>query len=875
VVKKTAKKTAKKVTKKVTKKNKCGSCGELGHNARVCDQKAGDVPTTGAMEELTKEREPQAPLAPEEAFDFDSLALASTLEGASKPAGADCAPGETPPGAKLKIPKRKKGRTKAQDSFWAATKKAMAPDSLAEAGELVLDIPRLSSGNFGLDVALFGGIPQGRFVRITGAPKSAKTGTCLNTVAEYMANHCSECFQRECDCKNRDVPEVLWIDIEHRLDSMLRWVQAHGVNLDCLRVLGPPTGQDVIDMVDHIIRSAPQAKIGLIVIDSIAHITSQDEIKKATKKGPTVGRNAMLMNSGWRKWTSAFHSLGINNARKPTILCINQEREKVGVTYGCFHEDTPVMFADGNQLPIREVVERRLSGPVLSWNGSEIVEREITGWHENGVLLPDEDWLTFRMTGTGGRRGAMGFTCTPNHVLVTGDGKEVPAASVRVGDQLLSWYEAGLSRSEREIVMGSLLGDGGLDRPHGNDNVCSFALTNNEQLDYLDWKLKQLRTLGFTSTKIMSGLTYRSTSSFELGLLRKQFYRFREDGSEYRTLPPDVVASASPLTLAVWYMDDGCFKALHNNATICAKRLSQEEGDVVAKILADRFKADRSAMSGRKTRCEAPSSVYFKHGLIHFTSAAFHSFSAYICEFVHPSLAYKLIPDHRAVARGASLPPPDPMRRTPIPVEVVKIHKSKRKMRTKRKYDLAIADDSFYLVGGDSRGVVVHNSPITEPGGKGQGYASTVDLRFTSGPPNFMVWKPAKEAEKKKDPTFEGVWEVKQKGYNSTFKPGQDQTPDFATINYIVKASGHCPAGRNGDFNYWLKSAHGRRCGDVDNALQLWTYAKRYDLIESDGGMKKLFGHEAKTYDALETAFRADPRAQRKAWVKLMGMLLK
>jgi RecA/RadA recombinase len=360
---------------------------------------------------------------------------------------------------------------------------------MASAGELSLDIPRISSGNFGIDVALYGGIPQGRFIRITGLPKSAKTGTCLNAVAEYQANHCSECFQRKCDCKDRDVPEVLWIDIEHRIDSMLRWVQGHGVNLDCLRVMGPPTGQNVVDLVDHVIRSAPQAKIGLIVIDSIAHITSKDEINKATLDGPTVGRNAMLMNSGWRKWTSAFHSLGIDNPRKPTVLCINQIRHKVGQNYG---------------------------------------------------------------------------------------------------------------------------------------------------------------------------------------------------------------------------------------------------------------------------------------------------------------------------------------------------------------------------------------SPETLPGGIGQGYASTVDLRFSAGPPNFLVWDAKKE-----------LYVPKQKGYGSTFKPKPDQTPDYITINYRVTASGHCPYGRSGDFNYWLKSAHNHRCGDTDNGLQLWQYCKRYKLVEQEGHTKRLFGHEARTFDALETAFRNDPRAQRKAWVKLMGMLTK
>ena len=489
--KKAAKKTS--TTRTVT----CGVCGGSGHNARSCPEKA-DSPAP-EKKPTTKKKAP----APEEVFDIGNAVSASSMKGAekleSKPAAAlDITPepepappvvdpSVPPPGAKVKIPKRKKKPSKAEESFWAATTKKLAPGAMARAGDLSMAIPRISSGNFGLDVALYGGLPQGRFIRITGMPKSAKTGTCLNAVASFQANHCSECFQRKCDCKDRDVPQVLWIDIEHRMDQMLGWVQSHGVNLDCLRIMGPPTGQNVVDLVDHVIRQAPVAKIGLIVIDSIAHITSKDEINKATLDGPTVGRNAMLMNAGWRKWTSAFHSLGIDNPRKPTVLCINQIRQKVGVNYG---------------------------------------------------------------------------------------------------------------------------------------------------------------------------------------------------------------------------------------------------------------------------------------------------------------------------------------------------------------------------------------SPETLPGGMGQGYASTVDLRFSSGLPNFVVWDAKKE-----------TWVVKQKGYKSSFKPKPDQTPDFVTINYRVTASGHCPAGRSGEFNYWLKSAHGHRCGDPDNGLQLWEYCKRYDLIEVEGMTKRLYGHEARTFDGLREAFRADPRAQQKAWVKLMGIL--
>ena len=268
-----------------------------------------------------------------------------------------------------------------------------------------MDIPRISTGNFGLDVALYGGVPQGRIVRFWGLPKSGKTGSCLNTVASYQKTHCSECYQRKCDCKDRDVPYVVWVDAENRMNSMLYWPESHGINLDCMKIMTPPTGQNVVDFVDHIIREEDTAKVGLIVVDSIAHIVSMDELNKPTLDGQTVGRSAYLMNQAWKRWTSAVHSLGIKNERKPTILCINQIRQKVGQMFGCFHGDTPVMFADGSQHSIRDVVQNELPGPVLSWDGNEIVERKITGWHNNGPLNETEKWLTFKTTGTGGARG--------------------------------------------------------------------------------------------------------------------------------------------------------------------------------------------------------------------------------------------------------------------------------------------------------------------------------------------------------------------------------------------------------------------------------------------------------------------------------------
>lgn len=344
----------------------CGNCGGEGHNARKCpdkvtktskkktpkkkpskkstpkaDAKLEDAVTredavdtikqVGEAASIDKETVDKAvdtvKNMPDEAFDLDGP------EGAQVEAPEEEESSEHQAAA-LNTPQRKRKRSKAELAFWEKSTEKIAPDAVAEASTLSMQIPRISTGNFGLDVALYGGIPQGRIVRFFGQPKSAKTGSCLNTVATYQREHCSECFQKVCSCKNRDVPDVLWVDAENRMSSMLYWPASHGINLDCLKIMSPPTGQNVVDFVDHIIRSQEIAKIGLIVVDSIAHIVSMDELNKPTLDGVTVGRSAYLMNQAWKRWTSAVNSLGIQNERKPTILCINQIRHKVGVMYG-------------------------------------------------------------------------------------------------------------------------------------------------------------------------------------------------------------------------------------------------------------------------------------------------------------------------------------------------------------------------------------------------------------------------------------------------------------------------------------------------------------------------------------------------------------
>ena len=113
-----------------------------------------------------------------------------------------------------------------------------------------------------------------------------------------------------------------FIDAEHALDPV--YAKALGVNLDELYVSQPDTGEQALDIVDHLVRSSA---VDIIVVDSVAALTPKAEIE-GDMGDSHVGLQARLMSQALRKLTA------IVNKSKTCVVFINQLREKVGVMFG-------------------------------------------------------------------------------------------------------------------------------------------------------------------------------------------------------------------------------------------------------------------------------------------------------------------------------------------------------------------------------------------------------------------------------------------------------------------------------------------------------------------------------------------------------------
>ena len=151
-----------------------------------------------------------------------------------------------------------------------------------------------------------------------------------------------------------------FIDAEHALDPSL--AEGTGVNVKELLISQPDSGEQALEIVDSLVRSAA---IDIIVVDSVAALVPKAELEGNV--GDThVGRQARLMSQALRMLTGVIGKTGT------VVIFINQIRQKIGVTFGSNKTTTggnALKFYSSVRLDIRRI------GSVKS--GEEVVGNRV------------------------------------------------------------------------------------------------------------------------------------------------------------------------------------------------------------------------------------------------------------------------------------------------------------------------------------------------------------------------------------------------------------------------------------------------------------------------------------------------------------------
>ena len=165
----------------------------------------------------------------------------------------------------------------------------------------------IPTGALSVDLALgIGGLPRGRITEIYGPESSGKTTLALHVIAEAQ----------------RQGGYAAFIDAEHALDA--QYTKRLGVNIDELLISQPDTGEQALEIAEHLVRSGA---IDVIVVDSVAALVPKAELDG--EMGDSLpGLQARLMSQARRKLTAAISRSGT------AVVFINQMREKIGVMFG-------------------------------------------------------------------------------------------------------------------------------------------------------------------------------------------------------------------------------------------------------------------------------------------------------------------------------------------------------------------------------------------------------------------------------------------------------------------------------------------------------------------------------------------------------------
>jgi recombination protein RecA len=424
-----------------------------------------------------------------------------------------------------------------------------------------------------------------------------------------------------------------------------------------------------------------------------------------------VGLQARLMSQALRKLTG-----GISQS-KTTAIFINQLREKIGVMFGCLSYGTRVVLADGSTEKIGKIVNQKMDVEVLSYDPEKdaVVPKRIVNWFDNGVA---DRFLQFTVEKAHGN-GRAQFAATENHLVRTPGGWR-EAGELIAGDRVMASETHRLSDMQWQVVLGSLLGDGNLAPNRRDRDGVRFRLGHGaKQREYLDWKVSLLGNIPHSRRESEKGAIFADFTPLpELGELQRTVYM----GDGKRTITEEYLKALTPLALAIWFMDDGCFTLRSKGrqartaggsgrVQFGVEALSEGSRNRLVEYLRDTHGFDVSwRLSGANRKA-----------VLTFSTPSSRRFLTLIAPYVHPSMDYKLLEDLRG--RFDVTPEFVEPRVRPVPARVLDVH-VKPPTRSMHKFDIEVEGSHNYF----ADGVMVHNSPETTTGGRALKFYASVRL---------------------------------------------------------------------------------------------------------------------------------------------------
>ena len=156
-----------------------------------------------------------------------------------------------------------------------------------------------------------------------------------------------------------------------------------------------------------------------------------------------------------------------------------------------------------------------------------------------------------------------------------------------------------LSKRQRDILVGLLLGDGHLESQNNGRTYRLKVEHSMEQEDYVNWLYKEFKEWVNSKPyykKRFNGQESVGFTTYSHGAFRfygKQFYPIRK-----KVIPEMIGKILNPIGLAIWFMDDGSFKSKkHKTYIIHSLGYKKRELEKIGELFKDKFDIDISLHS--------------------------------------------------------------------------------------------------------------------------------------------------------------------------------------------------------------------------------------------------------------------------------------
>jgi uracil-DNA glycosylase family 4 len=295
----------------------------------------------------------------------------------------------------------------------------------------------------------------------------------------------------------------------------------------------------------------------------------------------------------------------------------------------CLRYDTLVRLGDGSWERIGRLVRRRYDGTVMSVDETgALVSRRVTGWHTS----PLADRCVFRLTYRSAKRAGANKVATQltgDHPVLS-EGGFVRVDELEQGDRIATGV--GLSAMVRDVVCGTLLGDGTI---NANSSYLAFS-HSARQSQYAAFKAELLAELsakmGWLEVAAVVGgaasysvVQVRTIAHRALRILRHDFYTDR------KVVPSWMPDELNPRMLSIWFLDDGHMRL-------------RPRRQPIAEIATNGF-SERDLALLRRALLRLGLRATTRGGRLYFDVATTRRLSELIAPYTPASMRYKVHPD--------------------------------------------------------------------------------------------------------------------------------------------------------------------------------------------------------------------------------------